>query len=147
MDIKRIRRANLLILLQSFSRGQLAKVADTSPAYISQLKSTRTKAFVGHGLARRLEKACGKPAGWMDKAHNNDDIEAIARALSMADNKVLAAVINLLIMLTPETEPILTGILGRVNENVATARASGALDESEKQGTVPRGRRARGAGR
>ncbi len=70
MDAQEIRRARLKELLDSLGRGgkaRLAEMAATSPAYISQITSERTKANVGSDLARRIEKAFGKPHGWMDR--------------------------------------------------------------------------------
>ena len=68
MDVRHIRRTNLGLLVEQYgSRKALADAVDTDPAYISQLMSTRTKADMGHALARRIERALGLPDGWMDQ--------------------------------------------------------------------------------
>ena len=70
MDVKEIRRENLAALVSKRgSRKPLAEAIGTDPAYISQLLSDKTKADMGHQLARRIEKALGKPRGWMDRSH------------------------------------------------------------------------------
>lgn len=68
MDIHEIRREHLRELTRERgSKAQLAKLSETSPAYISQVLSETTKANVGDDLARRIERAYGKPRGWMDQ--------------------------------------------------------------------------------
>lgn len=76
MDIREIRRQNLIALRRqegTFS-GIAAKV-DTDPNYLSQISSGDGKHNMGYRMARRLEKACGKPVGWMDVPHEDDEIE------------------------------------------------------------------------
>lgn len=72
MEIKEIRRENLLVLLEEFGTAtSLASAAGTDAAYISQIKSKKTKREIGDNLARRLEKAGGKTRGWMDQLHRH----------------------------------------------------------------------------
>ena len=71
MDVRTIRRANLAALVRAHHGNKaLADAIDTDPAYISQLLSTKTKADMGHNLARRIEQALGLPGGWMDQVHS-----------------------------------------------------------------------------
>lgn len=68
-----IRKANLAILIGEVGKkSDLAKMADTDPAYISQVLSTKKPRNIGDDFARKLEAACGKPRGWMDAPHNQD---------------------------------------------------------------------------
>lgn len=70
LDSKEIRRRNLRTLIKEQGTATaLAEKAQTSAAYISQILSPKTKAFVGDALARRLEGAMHKPHGWMDTLH------------------------------------------------------------------------------
>ncbi|TVO53831.1 hypothetical protein [Denitromonas halophila] len=77
MDIDAIRRANLQTLLEEAggSIDALAEKADANPKYLSQIQSgwmgkkDKKPRAVGSAMARRLEKACNKPAGWMDSQH------------------------------------------------------------------------------
>jgi hypothetical protein len=71
VDIKQIRRANMLALIgeKKGAKAAFARKVDTDPAYVSQILSTRTKADVGNELARAIETAYGLPYGWMDHEH------------------------------------------------------------------------------
>lgn len=70
LDSKEIRRRNLRQLIaEQGTATSLADKAQTSAAYISQILSPKTKAFVGDALARKLEAATKKPHGWMDTLH------------------------------------------------------------------------------
>ena len=70
LDSKEIRRQNLRTLIEeSGTAAGLAEKAQTSAAYISQILSPKTKAFVGDALARKLENAMQRPHGWMDTLH------------------------------------------------------------------------------
>lgn len=77
MKIQNIRYQNLLRLLDEVqgNQAELARRANTNPAYISQivngspLPSGRPRA-VGDGLARRLERAFYKDEGWMDTSES-----------------------------------------------------------------------------
>lgn len=71
VDIREIRQKNLGLLLKEFdTAAALAKAADTDPAYISQIRSKKTKREIGDSLARRLEKAGKKERGWLDHSHD-----------------------------------------------------------------------------
>ncbi len=70
MDIKQIRRGNMLALIEREpSKAAFARKVGTDPAYISQILSTKTKAEVGNDLARAIEAAYELPHGWMDQEH------------------------------------------------------------------------------
>ena len=75
MESKKIRLKNLQNLLtETGTAVALAKAAGTSPVYLSQILSQKTKAKIGDKLARKLEHATGKPKGWLDAIHNADEI-------------------------------------------------------------------------
>lgn len=58
MDVRNIRRANLAALVRTHGGNKpLADAIGTDAAYISQMLSSKTKADMGHMLARRIEKA------------------------------------------------------------------------------------------
>lgn len=69
VDIKQIRRKNMLALIGNGKRAEFARKVGTDPAYISQILSTKTKADIGDSLARMIEAAFGLPHGWMDREH------------------------------------------------------------------------------
>jgi len=77
--INEIRRANLILLKGEFrTYAEIAKRANTDPAYLSQILSTKNPRNMGDDVARHIEEGCGKPVGWMDKYHgvvNEDKIE------------------------------------------------------------------------
>lgn len=70
VDIKQIRRDNMLFLIGKGTRAAFAHNVGTDPAYISQILSSKTKADVGNGLARAIEVAYKLPFGWMDQIHD-----------------------------------------------------------------------------
>lgn len=71
MENREIRLINLRELLKNaYSASALAKAVGTSPAYISQILSKKTKGNVGNRLARKLEIAANKPLGWLDQLHD-----------------------------------------------------------------------------
>jgi len=74
-----LRRQNVLTLFQRFAEEQMrqgsgpkgleqlfAQALQVSPSMWSQIKSSRP---IGDKLARQVEAACGRPAGWLDEAH------------------------------------------------------------------------------
>jgi len=74
--IEEIRLANLAILVQEFgSQDAVARLADSSPVYLSQLinhtpdNKTGRPREMGPRLARKLEAGCNRPRGWMDEPH------------------------------------------------------------------------------
>jgi hypothetical protein len=78
--IEEIRRTNLRLLILEHGTGvAVAAKCDTSSAYLSQIlirfkrKSGKSRE-VGTDLARKLEKGCGKPIGWMDVAHIDGEV-------------------------------------------------------------------------
>lgn len=74
IENRQIRLLNLRKLLkEAKTAAALASAANTSPAYISQILSDKTKGSIGNQLARRLELAAGKPVGWLDTLHAEDD--------------------------------------------------------------------------
>lgn len=97
MQIEDIRRANLNALVtEKGGYGALVAIAtdsDVSAAYLSQIL-TRTKMThgkvreVGSKLARKLERGCNKPTGWMDTVNTNiEPGENELRALYTAMNE------------------------------------------------------------
>lgn len=70
-----VRLSNLEILVaEAGSAAALARLAHTSESYLSQIRNQLTTAKgtprgVGDDLAAKLERAMGKPNGWMDESH------------------------------------------------------------------------------
>lgn len=67
MDIKDIRRENLLGLIREIGDGEIAELARKTgqdPSYLSQIKNGHRN--LGNAAARNLEKALEKPKGWLD---------------------------------------------------------------------------------
>jgi transcriptional regulator with XRE-family HTH domain len=71
--IKETRFANLRRLLAGFGgkKKEFASKLDVDPPYLSQVLSKKRN--IGDTLARRAEDAFGKPVGWMDKIHPNNE--------------------------------------------------------------------------
>lgn len=70
MDIHKIRIENMnLLAAEAGGVKELAEIVGTSANYLSQLKSTTQSETRGMGnrTARKIEKATGKPYGWLDE--------------------------------------------------------------------------------
>jgi hypothetical protein len=112
MDIRDIRRYNLGILRRQVgSLKQLAALAETDPNYLSQLASGAWKSSMGHAMARRLEKACKKPVGWMDQEHTEkeldedlSDIADMAKEMTPDQRRTLRMFMRTLV--TPQQQPV-----------------------------------------
>lgn len=73
-----VRLENLEALVREFGTlDAVATRAESTPVYLSQLRNgtpdqkTGKSRQMGNAIARRLEAACGKPAGWMDAPHTD----------------------------------------------------------------------------
>lgn len=93
MRPRAIRRANLLLLIrEKGSIAQVARDSNTSEKYLSQIVNRvvqvrgREPRGVGDALAEKLERGCGKPAGWMDQDHSDEPV----KEASAYDEQVLA---------------------------------------------------------
>ena len=70
-----VRLSNLeLLVAEAGSAAALARLASTSESYLSQIRNQLTTPKgtprgVGDDLAAKLERAMGKPNGWMDEPH------------------------------------------------------------------------------
>ena len=85
-----IRRENLERLVEQFGTlDAVAEATKTSPVYLSQIRNALRESKsgnpreMGSQLARRLEAAAGKPAGWMDTDHGSDGLPARGRRTAM----------------------------------------------------------------
>jgi hypothetical protein len=83
--INEIHRENLKALVDEFkSVTAVAAMLGCSESQYSQWLNASTNSGTGkpRGLrsssTRRIEKACGKPTGWMDKEHSKVDLGATA---------------------------------------------------------------------
>lgn len=92
-----IRLQNLERLVAEF--GTLAAVAErggTSSIYLSQIRNKAKDAKTGRpremgsGMARKLEEGTGKPWGWMDSEHSQQD-EAPKDRVSIDEAELIAA--------------------------------------------------------
>ena len=71
------------LVAEAGSAVALARLAQTSDSYLSQIRNQLTTAKgtprgVGDGLAAKLEQAMGKPNGWMDESHRQGDEAPVA---------------------------------------------------------------------
>lgn len=114
MDVRELRRNNLLLLKsQQETLRAIADLVDTDPNYFSQILSPKSKAFMGHALARRIERALGKPEGWMDQDHTPPseleldlkEIEQLARRLSPDTRTAVKAFMRSMVGLSHSSLP------------------------------------------
>lgn len=78
MEIKDIRRNNLLTLLSGFaSIRAFADRTGVPAAYISQIKNEAGGRGMGSKTARNIEEALGLPTGFMDQAHPDASVAAV----------------------------------------------------------------------
>ena len=79
--LHQIRLRNLEILIaQAGSAARLARACDTNSSYLSQVRHQTpnekgTPRTLGNRMAEKLEKAMGKPSGWMDTPHADGEEE------------------------------------------------------------------------
>lgn len=92
-DIDEIRRANLrLIEQESGSPTDAAKKIGMSLAQFSNLRDGAKDSQTGKArgmrkeTARRIEEAVGKPAGWLDQAHDQKGNEPQSTAVNIASS-------------------------------------------------------------
>lgn len=69
-NVKSIRRENLRHLIKLHGgNSALAKKVATTPSYLSQIMSEKTRGEVGDRFARQIEEALGLDLGWMSTDH------------------------------------------------------------------------------
>jgi SOS-response transcriptional repressor LexA len=75
MEVHKIREINLRVLIKDSGESVdgFCKLTNTSPSYISQVFSTKSEKKIGDRFARKIEIACKKPTGWMDKTDFDGD--------------------------------------------------------------------------
>jgi len=84
LDIKAIRKHNVLLLegeLGDGGRSKLARKVGSSQSYLSQCVGKAGLRSIGDEMARRMEGAMGKPYGWMDQSHIEDERMVIVRRI------------------------------------------------------------------
>lgn len=70
--LNQIRKHNGLTLLKAFpTRTEFVQACKLNPSQVGQLFGENASAPIGNTLARRIEKACGKPEFWMDSDHDS----------------------------------------------------------------------------
>lgn len=77
----RVRNLELLIA-EAGSAAKLARIAGTNSSYLSQVRNQMptkkgTPRGVGDDLAEKLERGMGKPAGWMDEPHEDNQKQPV----------------------------------------------------------------------
>lgn len=89
--ISEIRRTNLRAVIDSDFAGvpaRLAKALGCQQTSITRLYSqAESSRNMGDSLARRIEKAAGKPAGWMDALHDNDSDQLVSRSALLTNQE------------------------------------------------------------
>jgi hypothetical protein len=97
-DSKKIRSDNLKKLIDENYGGvtnRLAKQMGLAHIVLSRLIKSNPKRFIGDLLARDIEKAGGKPYGWLDNAVHASEND-LAEKISRLDNRDRAIVLSLL---------------------------------------------------
>lgn len=76
--VRQIRKINLEKLIEKLGlgKGEFAIRIETSPSYISQIFSEKTKRNMGDCVARKIETKLGLPKGWMDNLHGEQNAAA-----------------------------------------------------------------------
>jgi plasmid maintenance system antidote protein VapI len=80
--IERIRRRNAQSLTDRIGTTAFADITGIGSARASHLVGRNPSRNIGHKMARRIERAFGKPEGWLDADH--------ARSIAAAVNRLLA---------------------------------------------------------
>lgn len=77
-DLQEIRKNNGRKLLSEYaSKKEFAEAAGIAPAQVSGLFGPNAALKVGDKIARRLERECFKPKGWMDIDHDCEPVSTI----------------------------------------------------------------------
>lgn len=89
MDVKQVRRENLLSLLGRYPRRDLCQRTGLATSEISALVAGRQE--LSDRTARQIETNVGLPTGWMDLAHfpSNLPAEGNSGALSLEEQVLL----------------------------------------------------------
>ena len=100
MTIQDIRKRNLQAVLEADFRGvkaDLARAIGVSPNNISRyFSNTKDGRTVSDDTARKVEKATGKPVGWMDSLHQettDPELDALMEQARREDPETLKAVL------------------------------------------------------
>jgi hypothetical protein len=95
-----VRLENLEALVREFGTlDAVATRAESTSVYLSQLRNgtpdqkTGKSRQMGNAIARRLEAACGKPPGWMDASHTENEQGLIGKRAQGADPGFVAAAV------------------------------------------------------
>ncbi len=81
MSVRDTRRQNLIELLSETSQREFADRAGLAPGHVSQMVNGSRQ--MGESVARRIEKQCTLPSGWMDVPHSeNATIEQVIQLLA-----------------------------------------------------------------
>jgi plasmid maintenance system antidote protein VapI len=83
--IERIRRRNAQSLAERMGTTAFAQMTGLGPARASHLVGQNPSGNIGHKTARRIERAFGKPEGWLDADHTRS-IEAAVKRLSSLES-------------------------------------------------------------
>jgi hypothetical protein len=97
-DSKKIRSDNLKKLIDENYGGvtnRLAKQMGLAHIVLSRLIQPNPKRFIGDLLARDIEKAGGKPYGWLDNPIHSTEND-LAEKIAQLDNRDRAIVLSLL---------------------------------------------------
>ncbi|WAR46936.1 hypothetical protein [Methylomonas rapida] len=130
LTINEIRKTNLLILIDEVGKkSTIAKLADTDPAYISQVLSENPKHSrnIGEDFARKLENGCGKPRGWMDQYHPRNAVGNLNATLEGVGGHFQGQINNNLAALIATSSPNTRSIL----ETLAKADQEGYLTDQD----------------
>ncbi len=121
MEIKAIRRRNMLALVKEFgTMEKLAELVGTSPSVLSQIKIGARN--MGHDLARRFESKLRKPVGWMDAQHKDEVVEE-PLALYSISAPMQSRILKVFDWLTPaQQEVALNDLEATAKGNQATAK-------------------------
>lgn len=135
-----IRLANARALLDSECDGVVAAFArriGRSDSQANHLVGPNPKKPIGKNIARLIEEKFGKPAGWLDREHSDDDFSDAARWVARAFDKLgRPQQENFVLMLRGHLEQIAPNMLasapiyhrkssaGEVEENAGEASVS-----------------------
>lgn len=78
MDINEIRRRNFRQIVDTQFEGSYAKIAEPlgkQSSYFSRVFTEKEKhrRNIGSAMAREIEQVAGKPEGWLDQVHENEE--------------------------------------------------------------------------
>ncbi len=130
VDTAAVRRRRARLLIDQEFKGidaGLAERIDTQPSQVSRwfMENPKHRRNIGEKMARRIEKECGLPPGWMDNELDDSTAPRARHAYSF-DERMKDRLLDLFDKLKPsQRKTFLQSMAAAVEDNIETVRILG----------------------